>query len=60
MGIKLYMRLDSSTNISAAGATGVVFVTCVAALVLGAEVLHRVVDFPSRVFSAWAWEWITN
>ncbi|KAL1296790.1 hypothetical protein AAFC00_000251 [Neodothiora populina] len=58
-GLKIFIVLVD-TNISTAGAKAVVFVVCLPATLLGAELFHRAIDQPSQWFGQAFFRWTRN
>ncbi|CAF9928121.1 hypothetical protein IMSHALPRED_007391 [Imshaugia aleurites] len=58
VGIKLYMNLSMQKSFSVRASRSICLVVCVATTVLGAEVFHRLVEYPSQVFARVFFDWI--
>lgn len=60
VGIRVFTKLHHDDGIDFRGSTMVTFITCLAVVVPAAEIFHRVVEVPSKVFAHTFYDFITN
>ena len=60
VGIKVFSKLHHDNGISFPGSATVTLITCLAVVVPAAEVFHRVIEVPSKVFAHKFSDFITS
>jgi peptidoglycan/LPS O-acetylase OafA/YrhL len=60
VGIKVFSQLHHEDNISFLGSAMATLITCLAVVVPAAEMFHRVVEVPSKIFAHKFFDFITS
>lgn len=57
LGLRLYVHMVDEKNMSVGGAKAAVFFVCLPVTLIAAEIFHRLIDQPSKVFGWWFYTW---
>jgi peptidoglycan/LPS O-acetylase OafA/YrhL len=60
VGIRVFAQLHHVDGVDFPAATVVTLITCLAVVVPAAELFHRVVEVPSKIFAHKFYDFITN
>jgi peptidoglycan/LPS O-acetylase OafA/YrhL len=60
VGIRVFAKLHHDDDVSFPGATAVTLITCLAVVVPAAELFHRLVEVPSKIFAHMFYDFITS